>query len=107
MPLIIHHATEESVMKTGLAFSQLRYRLISLMLLALLTAAAARAQSQATTGVIEGIVYDQSNAVVNGATVTVKNKETGFERTAMTDDNGRFRAVLLPLATSYANTVDG
>jgi hypothetical protein len=72
---------------------------LALALLALLIPAAASAQSQATTGVIEGIVYDQSNAVVIGATVTVKNKDTGFERTAITDDNGRFRAVLLPSGT--------
>ncbi|HJQ23718.1 MAG TPA: carboxypeptidase regulatory-like domain-containing protein, partial [Blastocatellia bacterium] len=88
-------------MRIKRAFRMLRYPAfpLTLMLLALLVPAAARAQSQATTGVIEGIVYDQSNAVVVGATVSVKNKETGFERTATTDDNGRFRAVLLPLGT--------
>jgi Carboxypeptidase regulatory-like domain len=85
-------------MKTKRAFSNI-YHTVFLLALALLIPAAASAQSQATTGVIEGIVYDQGNAVVNGATVTVKNKDTGFERTAITDDNGRFRAVLLPSGT--------
>src|SRR5205085_4913073 len=88
-------------MRTKAAFNKLRHKAcpLALALLALLVPVAARAQSQATTGVIEGIVYDQGNAVVNGATVTLKNKETGFERTAVTDDNGRFRAVLLPLGS--------
>src|SRR5947209_1522359 len=88
-------------MRTERAFSKLRYKAcpLALALLALLIPAAARGQSQATTGLIEGIVYDQSNAVVIGATVTVKNRDTGFERTATTDDNGRFRAVLLPTGT--------
>jgi hypothetical protein len=88
-------------MRTKPAFSKIHYKALplALALLALLMPASARAQSQATTGVIEGIVYDQSNAVVIGATVTVKNKDTGFERAAVTDDNGRFRAVLLPSGT--------
>jgi len=85
-------------MRTKPAFSKIRHKAfpLALALLALLIPARAGAQSQATTGVIEGIVYDQSNAVVIGAIVTVKNRDTGFERTATTDDNGRFRAVLLP-----------
>jgi hypothetical protein len=56
-------------------------------------------QSQATTGVIEGIVYDQNGAVIADANVRVKQKETGLERTSKTDENGRFRALLLPLGT--------
>jgi hypothetical protein len=65
----------------------------------------ARAQSQATTGVIEGIIYDQSGAVISDAIVTVKHAETGLERTMTTDENGRFRAVLLPVGT-YALRVE-
>src|SRR5689334_7010583 len=89
---------KERLMRTQHAFSKRYHKMfpLALVLLALLVPARAGAQSQATTGVIEGIVYDQSNAVVIGATVTVKNKDTGFERTATTDVNGRFRAVLLP-----------
>src|SRR2546423_8335792 len=83
------------------AFSNIRYKLfpVALALLALLIPASAHGQAQATTGVIEGVVLDQGGAVVVGATVTVKNRDTGFERTATTDDNGRFRAVLLPTGT--------
>jgi len=56
-------------------------------------------QSQATTGVIEGIVYDLNGAVIAGANVRVKQKETGLERISQTDENGRFRALLLQSGT--------
>jgi len=55
------------------------------------------AQSQATTGVIEGVVVDESGAVVPGVTVSVQNTATNFEQIVVTDGEGRFRAVLLPL----------
>ncbi len=75
-------------------------RMLTLLLLGMLVVAPlARAQSQATTGVIEGIVYDQNGAVIPEATVLVKHKETGLERTSVTDEDGRYRAVLLPLGT--------
>src|SRR3989442_4997470 len=57
----------------------------------------ARAQSQATTGVIEGVVLDESGAPSPGAPVTVKNTATNFERVVSTDPDGRFRGLLLPL----------
>jgi hypothetical protein len=72
---------------------------LALALLMLCAVTEVRAQSQATTGVIEGIVYDQSGAVITDASVKARQKETGLERAARTDDNGRFRAVLLPLGT--------
>jgi hypothetical protein len=55
------------------------------------------AQSQATTGVIEGTVLDQSGAPAPGATVSLKNTATNFERVVSTDTDGRFRGLLLPL----------
>ena len=57
----------------------------------------ARAQSQATTGVIEGTVLDESGAPVAGAGVTIKNTATNFERATTTNSDGRFRGLLLPL----------
>ena len=54
------------------------------------------AQSQATTGVIEGTVSDPTGAPIPGATVVVKNTATNLERTLATDTDGRFRALLLP-----------
>jgi hypothetical protein len=54
-------------------------------------------QSQATTGVIEGTVVDQSGAVLPGASVSVRNTATNFEKRETTDATGRFRALLMPL----------
>ena len=73
-------------------------RLAGLLAFALLVVPAfAVAQSQATTGVIEGTVSDPSGAPIAGATVIVKNTATNLERTLATDADGRFRALLLPL----------
>jgi hypothetical protein len=55
------------------------------------------AQSQATTGVIEGTVTDSSSGVLPGVTVAIHNTATNFEQTQVTDSQGRFRGVLLPL----------
>src|SRR5713226_4027558 len=68
-----------------------------LFTLALLLPSLVYAQSQATTGVIEGTVVDATGASLPGVTVTVKNTATNFEQTSVTDRAGRFRAVLLPL----------
>ena len=46
------------------------------------------AQSQATTGTVQGTIVDPNGAVVSGATVMVKNLETGFERTVTTNSDG-------------------
>jgi Carboxypeptidase regulatory-like domain/TonB-dependent Receptor Plug Domain len=55
------------------------------------------AQSQATTGVIEGTVTDESGGALPGVSVTIRNTATNYETTVVTDAAGRFRAVLLPL----------
>ncbi|HUP23638.1 MAG TPA: TonB-dependent receptor [Thermoanaerobaculia bacterium] len=55
------------------------------------------AQSQATTGVIEGVVVDANGESVPGASVNLTNTDTGFQRDLVTDSAGRFRGVLLPL----------
>ena len=73
-------------------------RLASLLAIALLLVPAfSLAQSQATTGVIEGTVSDPTGAPVPSATVVVKNTATNLERTLASDADGRFRALLLPL----------
>ena len=72
-------------------------RSLTALALALLCATGAWAQSQATTGVIEGTVKDETGAVLPGATVTVRNTDTGFEKVLQSDASGRFYAPLLPL----------
>lgn len=79
----------------------IRWRVASGLLLALLalTAAPARAQSTAINGTIEGSVKDAQGGLLPGVTVTVRNTDTGAERTVVTNEAGVYRAPLLPLGT--------
>jgi len=52
---------------------------------------------QTTTGSISGVVTDETGAVIPGATVTVRNVDTGFERTVQTNAEGRYSFVNLPI----------
>ena len=61
----------------------------------LLAAAPARAQS--ATGALDGIIVDQSGAVLPGVTVKVVSVKMGTSRTTVTDENGMFRNPLLPV----------
>lgn len=71
-------------------------------------AATAGAQSQATTGVIEGTVADEDGSVLPGATVALRNTATNYEQVVTTGPEGRFRAVLLPLGPYRITvTLDG
>jgi len=66
------------------------------------------AQSQATTGVIEGRVVDGDGQPLPGAAASLLNTGTNFEKTLVTDVRGRFRAMLLPLGTYRATvSMDG
>ena len=69
--------------------------------LALLTVAliAVPAFAQLGTGSIEGVVLDQTGAVVPGTRVTVRNLTTGAERVLTSDSGGRYRAVNLAPGT--------
>jgi hypothetical protein len=62
----------------------------------LLAAAPASAQTQITTGVIQGTVTDASGGVVPGATVEARNVDTNLTRTLTTGDTGRFVFLQLP-----------
>jgi hypothetical protein len=59
-------------------------------------AVTAGAQTQITSGAIQGTVTDPSGAVVPGADIEVKNLDTNFTRKLTTDTGGRFVALLLP-----------
>jgi outer membrane receptor protein involved in Fe transport len=68
--------------------------------------ASALAQSQATTGNIEGRVVDQNGASVPNVSVTAKNQDTGFEKSVTADGEGNYRIILLPPG-KYTVTVKG
>src|SRR5437773_514242 len=55
------------------------------------------AQSQATTGVIEGTVVDATGAVLPGVTVSLRDTATNFEQVQVTNAQGFYRGNLLPL----------
>jgi hypothetical protein len=65
---------------------------------ALLAMCGATAIAQ-TTGTITGTVADQSGAAVPGATVTLKNTDTGLSRTTLTSETGKYEALSLPAGT--------
>jgi hypothetical protein len=74
--------------------SRLQSPIVSL-LLTLLIALTASAQSQITTGTIRGIVQDANGAVVPGANVEIKNADTNTSRNLTTNEEGGFVAPLL------------
>jgi hypothetical protein len=55
------------------------------------------AQSQAANGAIEGTVFDTSGSVLPGVTVVITNTDTGAERAVVTNLDGLYRALVLPL----------
>ena len=63
--------------------------------------------AQATaSGTVLGTISDPSQAVVNGAKVTIASVSTGAERTTVTSSEGSYRFDLLPAGT-YKLTVEG
>ncbi|MGH9158719.1 MAG: TonB-dependent receptor, partial [Vicinamibacteraceae bacterium] len=57
------------------------------------------AQSRATSADLTGLVQDMSGAVVSGATVTATNTATNVQRSAATDEIGRYTIPVLPPGT--------
>src|SRR6185437_7770466 len=66
-------------------------------LLFILLFTCASAFSQQITGNLRGTVSDPSGAVVQGASVTARQTDTGFSRTATTDRGGNYLLLELPV----------
>lgn len=62
----------------------------------LLGPGAALGQTQSNAADLQGVVRDQSGAVVNGATVTARNQGTNTSKTSNTNDRGEYLIVNLP-----------
>ena len=65
------------------------FRSLLLVSIALFCAAKARPQGE-TTSAIAGQVSDATSAAIPGALVTITNRETGLQRRARADEQGRF-----------------
>jgi outer membrane receptor protein involved in Fe transport len=71
-------------------------QLLSFLVLSLICFQA-YAQSGLANGSIRGVVLDPSSSAVSGASVAARGVNTGFERRAVTNADGRFELPLLPL----------
>ena len=84
-----------------------RRRLAPLLLLLLLSALCpAQTRAQVPRPSISGRVVDQNSAAVAGATVTLRQRQTSYERAATTDADGSFGFENLP-GSDYVLTVTG
>ena len=79
-------------------FKSTRFILTCVLFLAAGSVGSPRLWAQFTSG-FEGTVTDPTGAVVPGATVTIKNEETGVAQTSQTTHSGSFRFTELPSAT--------
>src|SRR5215203_967403 len=84
-------------------FPRIQYFAVT-VILTLLIGPSIVAQTQITTGTIQGTVIDANGAVVPGANVEVKNLETNLSRNLTTDEGGRFVSLGLPPG-NYSVTV--
>jgi hypothetical protein len=71
-------------------------RVMAALALALLGPGLASAQSRVTGADLEGVVRDETGAVVAGAGITAVNVDTGLTRTTASDSNGRYLLPAVP-----------
>lgn len=55
-----------------------------------------RAMAQLSTASVNGTVRDSSGSIISGATLLLKNVETGVERTAVSNDSGNYSILNIP-----------
>ncbi|MBX3297771.1 MAG: TonB-dependent receptor [Acidobacteria bacterium] len=71
--------------------------LFRLALVVILLGSTSATDAQTINGTITGTVVDQQGAAISGATVTARNPQTGFVRSATTSSNGIFRISAVPV----------
>jgi hypothetical protein len=64
------------------------------------------ASAQVSTFDLSGTALDQSNAVLPGATLSLRNTKTGLARTEVTDDRGRYHFIALPVVGEYSVKIE-
>lgn len=55
-----------------------------------------QASAQTSSGTLQGVITDPTNAVVSGASVQIHNPVSGYDRTVATDGAGRFTISNIP-----------
>ena len=80
------------------------FRFLSLFMLFLLGLPASSALAQVVGGTISGDVVDPAGDPVKGASVLIRDQETGTERELVTTETGAFSAPSIPVG-AYSATV--
>jgi len=62
--------------------------------------------AQTDLGALQGHVQDQQSKAIAGASVTLRNPSTAFDRTVQTDASGNYSFIGVPLTGSYVLTVN-
>src|SRR5438093_4131131 len=104
---LLRTVQEIDASETVARISSLQLRRIDMrvgMILAFVVLTANVLVAQTFRGTILGTVTDASGAVVSGAQVTVRNINTGLERSTQTSADGSYSAPELPIGT-YSVTV--
>jgi hypothetical protein len=83
-----------------------RFAVVGLLSLGCWIGASSNALAQITSATILGTVTDASGAAVPNASVTVTNVSTGGKYSSTTGANGDYLVPLLPIAGSYAVTIE-
>lgn len=76
-------------MKAALLFSSLIFASVVLLF-------CVQASAQTSSGTLQGVITDPTNAVVPGAQVEIHNPVSGYDRTVLTDGAGRFTISNIP-----------
>ncbi len=84
-------------MKVRSNFKTCLNRILPILSLIIVFSVGVFTQSEAGNASAEGSVKDANGAIVQGATVVIKNLETGLERTVSTNEDGIFAAPVLPV----------
>src|SRR5438445_12236209 len=77
----------------------------TILLLAAVLCRTAAASAQTIAATLQGVVRDASRGVLPGATVTVRDADTGFVRATTTDATGTYVLPYVPAGT-YDLTVE-
>src|SRR5271169_2723286 len=90
----------------GTELMAIRLRVTNLLFLVLLAGSlTTQLVAQTDLGAMKGHFQDQKGMAVTGATVTLRNSTTAFERTAKADSGGNFSFTGIPLTGQYTVAV--